>query len=124
VGVFLATLYAAHMTIFSTSMGLTIETAVGMFYLLIGVILFIPRLPFAESMNHIWRLMRLCFLPGGSVSFSEVLLADALTSMSKVFKDMGTTLVAVYCYMNSENILDYHNHAMILIALLASLPYW
>jgi len=81
-------------------------------------------MPFAESMNHIWRLLRLCFLPGATITFSEVLFADALTSLSKVFKDMGTTIIAVYCYANGTNILDLHNHAMILIALLASLPYW
>ena len=122
--VFLCTLYAMHMTLFATSLGLTIETAIGLFYLLIACVLCIPRIPFAESMNHIWRLLRLCFFPGATISFSEVLLADALTSMSKVFKDFGVTMVAVYCYANGRNILDFHNHAMILIAVLASLPYW
>lgn len=121
---FLCTLYAVHMTVFSTSLGLTIETAIGLFYLLVGAILCIPKMPFAESMNHIWRLLRLCFMPGATISFSEVLFADALTSLSKVFKDLGTTVVAIYCFSNSTNILDLHNHAMILIALLASLPYW
>ncbi len=122
--IFLCTLYAMHMTLFATSLGLTIETAIGLFYLLVTCILCIPRIPFAESMNHIWRLLRLCFFPGTTISFSEVLFADALTSMSKVFKDLGVTLVAVYCYANGRNILDFHNHAMILIAVLASLPYW
>lgn len=112
------------MTIFSTSLGLTIETGVALFYLLVTLIFCIPKLPFADSMNHIWRLLRLCFFPGTTISFSEVLLADALTSLSKVLKDLGVTIIAVYCYLKGASILDFHNHAMIFIALLASLPYW
>lgn len=121
---FLGVLYALNMTIFSTSLGLTIETGVALFYVLVTIILCVPKLPFAESMNHIGRLLRLCFMPGATISFSEVLLADALTSLSKVLKDLGVTLIAVYCYLKGANILDFHNHSMIVIAVLASLPYW
>lgn len=119
----LTVLYALSMTIFSTTLGLTIETGITIFYMILAMGLCIPRLPFAESMNNIWRLLKLCFLPGATISFPEVILADALTSLSKVLKDLGVTAVAVYCAVNNTNIIDLHDQSMILIAILASLPY-
>ena len=121
---FLTLLYALSMTVFSTTLGLTIETGISIFYLLLTSVLCIPRIPFADSLNTVFRLLRLSFIPGSTVTFPEVLIADALTSMSKVLKDFGVTLISVYCYVNGTSIVDYHNQSMILIALLASLPYW
>jgi hypothetical protein len=117
-------LYALSMTVFSTTIGLTIEAGITIFYVLLLVMLSIPRLPFSEALNHIWRLLKLSFLPGNTVTFPEVLIADALTSLSKVLKDLGVTAVAVYCYANGTSMLDLHDQSMILIAVLASLPYW
>jgi len=115
--------YALSMTIFSTSLGFTIETGVSVFYALLVLIVFLP-LPFAETRTGFLKLLKACFFPVGSVSFSEVLLADAMTSVSKVLKDFGTSIVVVYAYYRAQDVVDLHNYAMIMIALLASLPYW
>jgi hypothetical protein len=120
----LTALYALCMTVFSSTMGLSIESGVTIFYVLLAMMLCVPRIPFADSMNNIWRLLRLCLLPGSAVTFPEVLIADALTSLSKVLKDLGVTVIAVYCAMNGTNPIELHNQSMIIIAVLASLPYW
>lgn len=112
------------MTIFSNSLGFSIESGITIFYMLTIMVLWIPRLPFSESLSHLGRLLRQCLLPGPTVSFPEVLVADALTSLSKVFKDLGVTAVAVYCAVYGMSPIELHNQSMILIAVLASLPYW
>jgi hypothetical protein len=119
-----AVLYAIDMTVCSSGFGLPIETGVSVFYISLVLLLCIPKLPFSDSLHNVWRLLKLCFFPGSTISFSEVLMTDALTSLSKVLKDLGTTAVAVYAFISSTNILEFHNQAMIIIALLASLPYW
>lgn len=81
-------------------------------------------MPGEECRTSFNRLLKTVFLPGAVITFPEVLLADALCSVSKVFKDFGTTLVAIYAAFAHHNILEYHNSAMILVALLASLPFW
>ena len=60
--------------------------------------------------------------PGNSISFPEIVFADALTSMSKVFKDVGVTLVALYAHLQTEPLVLYHEQGMLLVALLASVP--
>ena len=57
------------------------------------------------------------------VPFVEILLADALCSLSKVFKDAGTTIIVIYAFLTGTNITDYHYSGMVLVALLASLPF-
>lgn len=115
------------MTIFSTSFGLTIETSITCFYLFLFIVIMLPNIPFADTRNNFFRLLKLVFIPSSYscvVSFPEILLADALTSMSKVFKDFGITVVVLYAYANRLHPVEYHDQAMILIALLASLPFW
>jgi len=57
------------------------------------------------------------------VPFVEILLADALCSLSKVFKDLGTSFVALYAYTVGTSAASYHYGGMMLMALLASAPY-
>lgn len=121
---FLTVLYALSMTIFSNALGLAIETGIASFYFLLLIFYLFPTLPGKESRSNFFRLVRMGFFPCGSVSFSEILVVDALTSLSKVFKDVGVTIVAVAASFKGINILDYHNHAMIMIAILATLPFW
>ena len=68
------------------------------------------------------KVLRNVFFPGNSVSFSEIMLADALTSLSKVFKDVGVTIVAVFARTQGVAVVEYHEQGMLLVACLASLP--
>lgn len=108
----------------TTGMHLSVETGVSVFYLLVVAVCFMPNIPGGDGRRHFVRLMKNVFMPVGSVAFVEVLLADALTSVSKIFKDVGVTLVAIYAQFSNTNIIEYHDHGMILVALLFSLPYW
>jgi hypothetical protein len=44
--------------------------------------------------------------------------------MSKVLKDLGVSLLAIYCQYYGVELVNYHNVGMVLIALLASWPFW
>ena len=112
------------MTLFSNMLGMTVESGVMIFYLLLCVLLITPSIYGQEVRGSFFRLVRLVFIPSNSITFPEVLLADAMTSMSKIFKDLGVTLVAVYSQYSTDKIWEYHEIGMILIALLASLPFW
>lgn len=57
------------------------------------------------------------------VPFVEILLADALCSLSKVFKDLGTSAIAIFAYVSGTNVTSYHYSGMVIVALMASLPY-
>lgn len=105
-------------------MGLTIEFGITIFYLLLIFIQFIPSFPGYELRLHFYRLFKLLLLPNSTITFPEILIADALTSLSKVFKDFGTTLICLYVFITKEEIINYHNSAMILVALMASFPFW
>ncbi len=74
---------------------------------------------------HFFRIMKQIFFPGSVITFPEVLVADALCSMSKPLKDFGLTLLLFYAQTarNGENPVVYHDIGMILIACLASLPF-
>lgn len=111
------------MTVFSNTLGLTIESALTIFYLFIVFIHMIPSLPGVENRSSFFRLVKLVFFPLNTITFSEILLADAFCSLSKVLKDFGIMLVAVYSYFNGTDILIHHDNAMMLVALLASLPF-
>eukprot|EP01035_Chromulina_nebulosa_P037110 gene37110-50063_t len=107
-GTFLAVHFAFHIKLFSSS-------AIG--------------LPFAsegnDTRNSFFRLVRLIFMPLSSITFPEVLLADAFTSISKVLKDFGVFLVKSYAEVSGiDDVKLFHESAMMLIALLASLPFW
>lgn len=115
--------YAIIITMFSNALGWTIELGMMLFYIFAVVSQFLPFVPGADNRNAFFRLSKAIFLPGGTISFPEVILADALTSLSKVLKDFGTTVVAIYAHTSGKDILDYHDSSMILVALLASLPF-
>jgi hypothetical protein len=116
-------LYSIDITFLSNGLGWTIEQGIASFYFLFLIIYFIPHIPGEENKTAFNRLLKIVFFPGSSVTFPEVLLADALTSLSKVLKDFGTSVVSIYAAFSNQNILEYHNSAMVLVALLASLPF-
>jgi hypothetical protein len=68
--------------------------------------------PGEDSRITFFRLSKQCFLPGSSISFPEIVLADAFTSISKVLKDLGVTLVALYCAFTGEAMIDHHENGM------------
>lgn len=119
----LSVMYGVIMTAFTNSFGYSIVTAVTAFYLALFFLHFAPISTFSDSTGGFYRLLRSVMWPMGSVTFSEVLLADALTSISKVLKDFGTYLVVLYATMQGRNIIDYHDNAMLLVAIFASIPF-
>jgi hypothetical protein len=117
-------LYAVSMTIISTMLGMGLETGIVAFYVLLAIIFSLPWLPGQDTKQSFLKLIKFVLFPGTTISFPEVVFADALTSMSKVFKDLGVTLVAVYAQLTQTDIVNCHDVGMIVIALLASLPFW
>lgn len=80
----LAAVYATTITLFST-LGLAVETGVLIFYAILLLAHTLPAaIPGQETKASFYRLLRSVFFPGSSVTFPEVLLADALCSLSKV----------------------------------------
>jgi hypothetical protein len=77
---------------------------------------------FIKQRSRSMRIIRTVLFPGSTVSFTEVLFADALCSLSKVFRDFGVTLVALYAYFSGVPPVEYHVPGMLLAALLASTP--
>lgn len=111
------------MTIISTALGFSIEAGLTFFYLVVLCVHLIPSLPGIENRSTFYRLVTLMFFPQNTITFPEVLLADAFCSLSKVLKDAGITVVALYSYVQGSGIITYHDNAMLLTALLASLPF-
>ena len=124
--IILAITYAVTITLFSNVLGLTVEAGVTIFYvlLILSQTLLPANLPGQETKASFYRLLRTVFFPGSTISFSEVLLADALCSLSKVFKDYGVTIIAIYANISGASVVDLHEEGMLLCALLASLPFW
>jgi hypothetical protein len=118
----LLTSYAVIVTLISNSLGWTIEHGLLGFYLFFFLAHFFPLLQSSDRTGF-YRIFRLVLMPSSTVSFPEVLLADALTSLSKVFKDFGTTTIAIYAQFMGANVIDYHDNAMIIVTLLASFPF-
>ena len=112
------------MTLVCTLSGLSVEFGIGLFYMCLILSFYSPWIPHKENFESFGSLCHLVFFPSSSITFPEVLLADALTSLSKVFKDFGVTLVVVYARLTGTHILFAHDTGMIIVALLASLPYW
>ena len=113
---------------------LSSESIVCLFYALVGAGIFvITQTSVSMSLVNMVReqvvpflqLLQLVFSPALNVapSFPEVLLADALCSLSKVFKDIGITLVVMYSKVWQSPAVEAHDGAMVLVALLASLPF-
>ena len=86
-------------------------------YKLITIMIYLFR-------SYFFRIIKLIFFPGSLISFPEVLVADALTSISKIMKDLGVTFVVFFAHViRGEDPVLYHDHAMVIIAVLASLPF-
>jgi hypothetical protein len=127
VGIVLFIVYAAIMTIISNIMGLSVEVAISTYYLSLIFLVFFSGVCFTtgkDTRTSFWKLIKLCIFPGNSISFSEVLFADALTSLSKVFKDFGVTVIAIYAQYMQVDIVSLHDIGMILVAIFASIPFW
>jgi hypothetical protein len=116
--------YAITITISAkmTTYGITVSMAI--FYAVLFVLAVVPGVPWAEERRYWLRFMKQIILPVGPIAFKEIMFADALCSMSKVFKDFGVTAVAIYAMYAETAVVDYHNSAMIFIAVLASIPFW
>lgn len=120
---FVGVSYAFGMTIITTGLGFSIEAGLTVFYVVMLFVHLIPSLPGVENRSTFYRLVTLMFFPQNTITFPEVLLADAFCSLSKVLKDVGITIVAVYSYTYGTSVVTHHDNAMILIALLSSLPF-
>jgi hypothetical protein len=114
--------------------GFTAEMAITLFYGAIVIFVMCINLPsvaslfpsdahIVENKGKFFRLCRNVVWPGQSVAFAEIVFADALTSLSKVFKDAAITIVAVYSSITQTPITDLHEQGMILVAVLASVPF-
>lgn len=94
--ILLATHFAFHVNLFSSSaIGLPFASEVAIYYCALVVIYWIPGVPGLETRNSFFRLVRLVFFPGGSITFPEVLLADAFTSISKVSVLLSCVLLSM-----------------------------
>ena len=120
---FLSILFGFHMTTVCQFMGFNVEYGVLTFY---GFVLLslAPFFPGHESRMYFFRVLKQIVCPGHKISFPEIMIADALCSLSKVFKDIGITAVVLCSRIyGSHSIVDYHNQAMVLVAILSSIPF-
>lgn len=121
---FFAALYLIIMSSTSSYMELSVEIGVLIFYALSLVSVSVPGVPGQDGRASFFRLFYQVFFPFTSVSFAEVVLADVFTSLSKVFKDIATTLIVLYAMATKTEVVDHHDSGMILIAVFASLPFF
>jgi hypothetical protein len=120
---FFTALYGFNMVSVCQYMGISVEYGVLTFYGF-AVLSFAPFVPGHDSRLHFFRVLKQILFPGAKVTFPEVMAADALCSLSKIFKDLGITMVILYSEMyGGAASVTYHNQAMILVAMLASIPY-
>ena len=133
-GVAMAIMYTVTMLLFVQMAGSTIELAITLFYGMMAIFVMTLAQPgFAvlapaeahlmENRSTFFRLCRNVVLPGQTVAFAEIVFADALTSMSKVFKDVAITIIAVYSNVSQTPITDLHEEGMLLVAIFASIPF-
>jgi len=111
------------MTLICNILGFGIEVGVGAYYFIVLLVYLFFYIPGQESMNHFLSVTKLVFLPANAVTFPEILLADAFTSLSKVFKDFGVTIVVIYSKFSGYSAVLCHDMGMLLVAILASLPF-
>jgi hypothetical protein len=133
-GSILAVLYLLIVYACTTLWGSTVEFAVALFYgaaiaslmalSVPGVVALFPAdAHVAENRSTFMLLCKNVVWPGQTVAFSEIVFADALTSLSKVFKDGAITIIAVYSSLTQTPITDLHEEGMLLVAVLASVPF-
>ena len=132
-GVGVALIYTLTMLMF-VEMGVTIELAITLFYGITALFVMTLTQPsiaalapveahLTENRSTFFRLCRNVVWPGQTIAFAEIVFADALTSMSKVFKDVAITIIAVYSTVTETPITDLHEEGMLLVAVLASVPF-
>lgn len=118
-------LYILTMTTFSSAFNLDVEAGISLFYFTLFLLSVLPfSVPGSEYRIQFYRLLKIVFFPTNVITFPEVLLADALTSMARTFKDIAVTILVLYCHFMNENIIHYHDFGILSIAILTSLPYW
>ena len=79
---------------------------------------------YSDQTSPFLSLLYVVFNPNpDKIAFVEVLCADALCSLSKVLKDLGVTIIVLVASFNNVPVYNMHEGGMILIALLASLPF-
>jgi hypothetical protein len=121
--IFLAMLYTFNMTSLCQFFDMEAEYGVVTFYAF-ALLSCAPFLPGHESRMYFFRILKQIAFPGAKVTFPEIMVADALCSLSKIFKDLGITVVVLYAgVFGGGQSVSYHNQAMILVAFLASIPF-
>ena len=120
----LALLYLLILASLANYFYASVEIAILVFYALTFIMFLLPNLPGQEGRTSFSRLLYQVFFPAHSISFAEVILADIFTSLSKVFKDVGTTAIVLYARARKTEVVEHHELGMLLIALLASLPFY
>ena len=73
--IILAATYSATMTLFSTVLGMTVESGIFLFYFFILILFLLPRIPGQETKSSLFRLIKVVLFPSNTISFPEVLLA-------------------------------------------------
>lgn len=102
---------------------ISVEYALALFYLSCITFLMFPYCPGSENYNFILRLFRNSFVPGTLISFPEILFADILTSLSKVMRDFGMTLIVLYTRVIGADMVAFHDFGILILALLSSIPF-
>lgn len=121
-GVVLLVVYAFIITVTTNFLQLGLESGIFIFYTVVGIMLVTPYVPGSSDRYHILKITKQ-ILFATNVAFPEILLADIFCSLSKVFKDIGITYLAVYASFADESIASYHFSGMILLAIAATLPF-
>lgn len=133
-GLVIASAYFVIMWLCVETGGLNVEVAITLFYGAMMIFIMSTNFPsvatlfpsethLVENKGTFFRLCRNVLWPGQTIAFAEIVFADALTSLSKVFKDAAITIIAVYSSVTQTPITDLHEQGMILVAALASLPF-
>lgn len=117
-------IYALTITLSSKLASFDVAVSMTIFYGVLLLLLAFPYAPWSADRSFYFKFLKQIVMPVDKIAFREIMFADALCSLSKVFKDFGVTVVSIYALYNNANIVDYHESAMIFIAILASVPFW
>lgn len=117
-------IYAFTIAISSNLTTNGVAVSMATFYGTLLLLLVVPYVPWAEDRTFWFKFLKQIVMPVDKIAFREIVFADALCSLSKVFKDFGVTIVAIYAMYQESSIVDFHDSAMIFIAFLASIPFW
>lgn len=117
-------IYALTVTVSSKLASQEVVVSMASFYAIILFLFFVPYAPWADDRSYWLRFFRQIVMPADKIAFREIMFADALCSVSKIFKDFGVTVVAMYAMYNNSEIVEHHDTAMIFVAVLASIPFW